>query len=558
MSAILTPDGLKAWPLSGWQPSGQSFFPQRRGIDLLGLYNRVAYEQLYRTQPWVHALVNKLSRGIGRLPLCVLEDQPTGAPKEQDDSDLAELLRKPYPGASAFTLKEAMIGSLAVYGHSLIVPDFGDAPAWTKPPEALWPIPWKYVGVLAGVDEPIGAFVIELGNVRRILPPENVIHLQWWSPEGFMGTSPLEPLRTTLALEDATQRYTVSSFANGSRPSGAVRTEKPMNKTDRDQLRAEIEAMHGGIDNAFRVALLTHGLEWQPFSHSAVESELIAQRKLNREEVCAVYDIPPPLVQILDRATHSNIDEQHRMLYQDSYAPWYTLVEEGFESQMTAKVNRWKNMSFRFDVDAVLRGDEEKRSVASQRRFQSAQMTPNELRADEGREPAPGSVKPDGTLDEEHPANQIYIPVNMVPANKLDEVLAQPAPTDGGGPDGGDHHPTPEEQRSWLVMLEALKSELLGEIAKANVPHANGHSDALKDLIQELKNREPTATPDIHITFPEGFVKGGDVHVDAPELPEFKVEVIVPETQERTMVPMKFEKDESGRIVRVVPDTGAE
>jgi phage portal protein BeeE len=55
---------------------------------------------------------------------------------------------------------------------------------------------------------------------------------------------------------------------------------------------------------------------------SAVDGELIELRKLNREEACAVYDMPPPMVQILDRATFSNIDEQHQMLYVDTLGPW--------------------------------------------------------------------------------------------------------------------------------------------------------------------------------------------------------------------------------------------
>ena len=51
---------------------------------------------------------------------------------------------------------------------------------------------------------------------------------------------------------------------------------------------------------------------------TAEEAQYIETRKLNREEVCAAYDVPPPVVHILDRATFSNITEQMRSMYRDT------------------------------------------------------------------------------------------------------------------------------------------------------------------------------------------------------------------------------------------------
>ena len=65
----------------------------------------------------------------------------------------------------------------------------------------------------------------------------------------------------------------------------------------------------------------------ETLSHSAVEAELIDQRKLNREEIAAAYDVPPPLIGILDRATFSNIQVQAKMLYGMVLGPWLALVK---------------------------------------------------------------------------------------------------------------------------------------------------------------------------------------------------------------------------------------
>ena len=61
---------------------------------------------------------------------------------------------------------------------------------------------------------------------------------------------------------------------------------------------------------------------------------MVETRRLTREECAAAYDVPPPVVGILDRATFSNITEQHIMLYQDTFGPWLTMIEETPQTQL--------------------------------------------------------------------------------------------------------------------------------------------------------------------------------------------------------------------------------
>lgn len=459
MTTVVTSDGgLKAWPLAGAAVQGTAF-PRRYGIDLIGLNKSLSYDLLYRTQPWVFAAVNKLSRGIARLPWYGYDSpEATAAHLLPEDDPLSELLARPFPRGSGFKLREHQVASLVLYGNSIAIKE---RPGPGRPPFALWPIPFRYVEPIQGSSRPIDGYVVTVGTVRRFFTPEDVIHCQWWSPDG-LGISPLEPLRVTLALEDAAQRYSVSSFANGARPSGAVSTEQAMPKPAREELRTEIETMHAGMDNAFRIALLTHGLKWEPFAHSAQEAELINLRKLTREEVCGVLDIPPPALHILDRATFSNIDEQHRMLYQDSYGPYLTNIEETMAVEMIETDFPGKAMAF--DMDEMLRGDPEKRSQSQQRRFQSAAVTPNELRAEDGKDPAPGSVTPDGKLVDDHPANQVYVPVNMVPVTAVEMEPPEPVP-----PQAPQLPPSPE-QRAFAAILAGIE-ELKSGVGNGNGKH---------------------------------------------------------------------------------------
>lgn len=439
MIARLTEEGLKAWPEAGTLgTAGPVEYPRSTGIDLVGLNRRMTYAALYLTQPWIHTVVNKLARGVARLDLQTyrLRNRDRMDKELKLNHELARLLARPFPKwGSGFYLKEAITGSLAIYGHSLCVKQRTRGPGST--PDELWPVNFAYVSIIGSDDSPIEYYEYRKGGIVKQWLPDEVVHHMWWGPGG-LGVSPMEPLRRTLAMEDAAQRYAVSSFANAARPSGFVRTEQKLQKTDRELLKAEIEATHGGPDNAFKIALLTHGLDWTPASHSAQEAEVINHRKLNREEVCAVYDIPPPIVHILDRATFSNIDEQHIMWYQDTLGPWIEMEADGFNVQLIEPESSWGNMTVEFSLDKVLKGDADKRATTVQKFFQSATRTPNENRRSEGLDPI---GDPD---DKENPANQIYVPVNMVGINgDAPEPVEIPvgsgenpdlAPGVGGGP----------------------------------------------------------------------------------------------------------------------------
>lgn len=299
-------------------------------------------------------------------------------------------------------LMEHLVASTAIYGNGLLVKR---RPARGTPPTELWPLDWRRVQVFtAGSDmSPVDHYEYHTdAGAPEVLQPKDVVHLQWWGPEGI-GVSPLEPLRFALGNESAATRYSTQSFTNSVRPSGALITPKRLSQQDRAEMRQEIEMAHAGAENSGRMLLLDNGLDWKAFGGSAADSQMVEVRKLNRDEVCAVYDIPPPMVGILDRATFSNIDEQHRMLYQDTLGPWLVLAEQTLGSQLVEPETGWAGLFCEFLLDDVLRGDIEKRSQAYQRMLQGV-YTPNELRRAENQ----------ARID--HPlADSIYVPMNMSP-----------------------------------------------------------------------------------------------------------------------------------------------
>ena len=189
---------------------------------------------------------------------------------------------------------------------------------------------------MPGKSAPVEAYVFHgAGGQKLAFAPEDVLHFKWWGTgNDLVAFSPMEPLRRTLMIEDAAQRLTAASYDNGARPSGVLVTDQQLKPDTAKRLQEQTASLHGGVDNAFKLAVLEGALDWKPMSHSLVDAQVVETRRLTREECAAAYDVPPPVVGILDRATFSNITEQHIMLYQDTFGPWLTMIEETLQTQL--------------------------------------------------------------------------------------------------------------------------------------------------------------------------------------------------------------------------------
>lgn len=352
-----------------------------------GSYPQRQFDVIYRTQPYVAAVVNKLMRQVSRTPIKVFRVSPGGdhVRIREDDNDpgasLVRLLKHPTPRKSAISLKQWMMWPLLVFGNSLIAKYYGDGPDF--PPTEIIPVDWRYVTPYAQPGGDVELWRTTQVGGERFIDALSTVHFAWEAC-GPIGVSPLEQLAVSVKLEDAAQRLQVSSFRNAARPSGGI-TMPPgtnPNKMQMDQMRRDVEAMHRGVDQAFKVALLAPGAQWVPMTFSMQEAEMMATRMFNREEVCSVYDVKPGQVGIMSDpgAARASVVEVNRDLYRSTLPPWFTLLEETIESQLIEPEPMWEGLQVEFETADQLRGEPEAVATQLAAMITSMQLTPNEAR----------------------------------------------------------------------------------------------------------------------------------------------------------------------------------
>lgn len=339
------------------------------------------YRQLYMAQPWLATVVDKIAASAARLSFQVWD--AAGNHKVLDNtSAYARLWAQPCNYLSTYQFWSWTFATYELCGEAYWAKMRNDAGQVTS----LAPIiPERLTVKRNELGETVYIFnvatqfsadgLLELGE-------HDVVPFRRFNPLNTMrGQSRVESLRTTLQNEDATRRAIQSWWQRGARPSLMLSTDGKLSDQALDRLKRQVAQDHAGASKAAGTLILEEGMKPVPVQLNAEEMAYIQSRQLNREEVCAVYDVPPPVVHILDHATFSNISEQMRSMYRDTMAPRLQDIESAVDKFLRPDFDQTGQTTAAFALDEVLRGDFETRSVAVVALINAGVMKPSEGRA---------------------------------------------------------------------------------------------------------------------------------------------------------------------------------
>lgn len=336
------------------------------------------------------ACVGAISSAVASLPPHVYRAVPGG--REEDPSHpVARLIRAPnkhqtWPDWCEWTLSEALR-----FGNALSVIEI-DA---SGQPTALVPIPWLNVAVTL---LPSGALVYDVvrfgpqsgtGQPRRYLAHE-VLHLRDRSDDGLLGRSRLSRAAETVGNALALQQFSSHMWANQVTPTGVLKVAGRLDQAQYSSLAARFNEKYIGTHNARRTLILDNGVDWQPMSVSPEDAELLASRRFSVEEICRIFQVPPPIVQDLSHGTFTNSREAGRWFAQFSLAPWARKLEAEFSRSVFVGDTH----HLEIDLSGLVRGDFTERWEAWKIAVDAGILDPDEVREIEGFNPRGGNPLP--------------------------------------------------------------------------------------------------------------------------------------------------------------------
>lgn len=336
--------------------------------------------------PTVHACVQLIAETTATLPLKLYRTRPDGGAREEARGHpLAGVLAQPNPRMTGAELREGLMRSLLLTGNAYARVLWDGRGAITGleplPPAAVTPV--RLSGGRLAYD-------VGLHRGQERLLADDVLHLRHMSLDGVLGRSPLQVAREALDLALAEQTYAGAFYANSARPDVVLVSKVPMTGEQVAEARNRWEELYRGPRQAFRPAVLNADVEVKTLQPSHADQQFIEARRLSNEDVCRIFNVPPPAVHILDRATFSNISEQMRALVRLTLRPWLVRLEQAFAAQLLSADARAQGYVLEHVVEGLLRAETAERYAAYATARQWGWLSTNEIRALENLPPVEG------------------------------------------------------------------------------------------------------------------------------------------------------------------------
>ena len=245
-------------------------------------------------------------------------------------------------------------------------------------------LPWSWVTV-AQLSSGRLAYDVSDGRGRswRLLAGE-VIHLRDRTDDSLIGRSRLSRAAETVASVSASNCFARTFLERGASPNGVIEVPSVLTKEQREAMRTQMRDRHGGAANAGSTLILDGGMQWKASQVSPEDAELLESRKFGVEEICRLFQVPPPLVQDYSHNTFTNSETAGRWFAMFTLAPWARKIEAEFARSVFPSGGPFE---LELDLSGFLRGDPATRWQAHAIALQNQVLDPDEVRQIEGWNP---------------------------------------------------------------------------------------------------------------------------------------------------------------------------
>jgi HK97 family phage portal protein len=316
--------------------------------------------------PWF-AGVNLIADSMAMLPLPIYSTTDMGRSKLREHAAYPLLNYESNSYQSAYQLKHFITLCAAHWGNGYANIE-RDA---MGNPVAIWPVHPNNVQSISfqtfDIDNrqvPILVYDIKIGEtVKRVLA-DDMLHIYGLSTDGVQGVNPVKLFQDAIGAGVACERYAGTYFANGSKPSGALKIAGKLSPEDAKYIRQQWEQTYGGLSNSHRIALLQEGAEYVPIANTNEDSQFLETRRFSVEDVARVLRIKPHMLGDLTKSSYASIEAQNLEYVQLTLMPWIKRWESEVNRKLVQSGEHRIGIYAECDTNALLRGDTESRYAA--------------------------------------------------------------------------------------------------------------------------------------------------------------------------------------------------
>ncbi len=324
-----------------------------------------------------------LTNSMGALPIAL--HKKTGEKRESitEHRTLYPLTVRANPDMSPMIFRKIMMSQAFWYGETFAC---GVDRAPGVYPMELLPLPQPSLRMRDRGGNLWYAF--EVNGVSRKLSEPELIHNFFDTSDAKSGLGILDIARQTVKIDRASQRFAGNFYSHGARPSGIVEVDSEMGPEQKEIVRNAFERMVGGVDNAFRTAVLDQGMKYTPLGISQRDAQYVESRNFNVEEVARFTGVPLPKLQA-GKQTYNTNEAQGIDYVVSTLQPQAVQWEQEYAYKLLTADELNSGMYYRFNLAAEMRGDNKSRADFLVAMIRGGIYKPNEARAFEEKDADP-------------------------------------------------------------------------------------------------------------------------------------------------------------------------
>jgi HK97 family phage portal protein len=394
-------------------------------------YSTRTYLDAVSAISWIYIAVSAISRNASTVPLKAYRTDGDGRETELKNDARVRVIERPFaPFLSRQQLIEWSMMSLLLTGKC-----FWEVRPNLLTPRFIFPIRADLIEPIPDQQTFVRGYRFTVQGRSVTLPPETVLWARFIHPtDDYDGLSPLRAGELPATTDLTAVKMNLALLRNQARPAGVLTTEQIVPVPVFDKIKEQFLEEQQGAEKSGKPLLLQAGLTYQAIGLPPKEMEYLKGREFTRDEIFAIYRVPPTVAGV-PSANYATAMVEERRFWEQAVRPTLDTLCGFIDSFMFPD----DAVTLKPDLSGVLalQEDASQREARLKDRFDRGIISANEWREEIGKPTVPGG-------------DQRYMPYSLVPVG-TDGV---PQPPGGTLDDGDTEDDAPMEAQSVVELVD--------------------------------------------------------------------------------------------------------
>jgi HK97 family phage portal protein len=330
------------------------------------------------TNETIFAAITRLSNSMASLPLKLYQNF---SPIHQPIADM--ITHTPNSNMTSFDFIRTMEVHRNVYGNAYALKKYNIRyqieALLLLDPTRVTPVIEKNTNDLY--------YEVQTEKERYFIHNLDIIHVKHIHSNGYKGISPLNVLRNSIHYDSQVKEFSLTQMESGIKASFILKLATHLGN---DKKKTMLDSFKQFYSQNGGVILLDQGMELEEVKRNFIDMKVFEVEKITRSRVATVFNIPLHMLGETEGASFSSMEQMSLEYVQNTLLPIVRMYEQELNRKLLTEAERLRGLTFKFNINALLRGDTQTRAEFYFKGIRSGWFTPNEVRAYEELPPFPG------------------------------------------------------------------------------------------------------------------------------------------------------------------------